>query len=263
MYAKARRAGRFCLSNGPPPCGKLTCFAYRNISLNSSLRWACNRGLEVVFRRCPMTPRDLMVLLIGVSLWGAVFARGADLISCKRDGDSSILTYGQGVGYKSLKLNRADLCHAGFEFVPDSVSRADGFLILSPEELGRSAKSLVYRVSFKTATAHLIGDLPASAERRHDGVYVDFLQEGGSIYMNTYNLLLDRIDYSSDSLELVIDGDVCTAPDGVVGSLSSGGGRCDRVVPASFQDPVCIAHSGRSARIVDRSLCKELEKVHP
>ncbi len=210
-----------------------------------------------------MTPRDLMVLLVGIPLWGAVFARGADLISCKRDGDSSILTYGQGVGYESPKLDRADLCHAGFEYIPDSASRADGFLILSPEELGLSAKSLVYRVSFKTATAHLIGDLPASAERRHDGVYVDFLQEGGSIYMNTYNLLSDRIDYSSDSLELVIDGDVCTAPDGAVGSLSSGGGSCDSVVPASFQNPICIAHSGKNARIVDRSLCKELEKVHP
>lgn len=210
-----------------------------------------------------MTPRDLMVLLIGIFLWGAVFARGADLISCKRDGDSSLLTYGQGAGYKSLKINGANLCHAGFEFVPDPVSREDGFLILSSENLGLSAKSLVYRVSFKTVTAHLIGDLPASAERRHDGVYVDFLQEGGSIYMNTYNLLPDRIDYSSDSLELVIDGDVCTAPGGAVGSLSSGGERCDSVVPASFQNPVCIAHSGRNARIVDRSLCKELEKVHP
>jgi hypothetical protein len=204
-----------------------------------------------------------MALLIGVSFWSAVFARGEYSISCKQDGDSSLLAYGQGVGYGALKINRADLCHAGFEYIPDAVSREDGFLILSPEKLGLSAKSLVYRVSFKTVTAHLIGDLPASAERRHDGVYVDFLQEGGSTYMNTYNLLSDRIDYSSDSLELVIDGDVCTAPGGAVGSLSSGGERCDSVVPVSFQNPVCIAHSGRNAHIVDRSLCTELEKVHP
>lgn len=210
-----------------------------------------------------MTPRGLMAVLVGISFGGAVFAQNADSISCKQDGDSSLLTYGQGGGAKSLKFNRADLCRAGFEFVPDYSSRVDGFLIVSPEELGLLAKSLVYRVSFKKATAHLIGDIPASAERRHGGVYVDFLQEGGSIYMNTYNLLPDRIEYSSDSLELVIDGDVCTAPAGAVGSLSSVGGRCDSVVLASFSNPVCIAHSGKNARIVDRSMCKELEKVHP
>lgn len=211
-----------------------------------------------------MTPRGLMAIVVGISFWGAVFAENADSISCKQDGDSSLLIYGQGGATKSLKFSRADLCRAGFEFVPDSVSHADGFLIVSPEELGLSAKSLVYRVSFKTETAHLIGEIPASAERRRDGVYVDFLQEGGSIYMNAYNILRDRIEYSPDSLELVVDGDVCAAPAGAVGSLSSGGeGGCGSVVSASFSDPICIAHSGKTSRIVERSACKELERLHP
>lgn len=211
-----------------------------------------------------MTPGSLIATIVVISFGGAVSAQNSNSISCKQDGDSSLLIYGQGAENKSLKFSRADLCRAGFEFLPDSASSMDGFLRASPEELGLSAKSLIYRVSFKTATAHLIGEIPASAERRRDGVYVDFLQEGGSIYMNTYNILRDRIDYSPDSLELVIDGDVCAAPAEAVGSLSSGGGvSCGSVVSASFSDPICIAHSGKTSRIVERSTCKELENLHP
>jgi hypothetical protein len=162
---------------------------------------------------------------------------------------------------KIIVTGRPDLCISGFEFLPDLHSRTTGLLLAAPSELGLSAKNTVYRVSFESSAVREIGEIPASASPGKNGTYVNILQDGGSIYQTIYTVRQDRVEISSESLELVIDGTVCLAPATNVRTIEAAdGGDCPKMVIASFSNPICIAHNGGESRSAPRSACAALEQ---
>jgi hypothetical protein len=159
-------------------------------------------------------------------------------------------------------LDRPDVCDLGFEFIPDATSPTMGFIVLPPKELGLASKSTVHRASFLSGEVREIGEIPASAERRGVDSYVYIFQEGGSIYLNTYAVKKDRIELSPSSLELVIDGQVCTSPETNVRLMNSEGDTtCKGIASASFSNPICISHGIQGSRITDRAACRELDRT--
>jgi hypothetical protein len=137
-----------------------------------------------------------------------------------------------------------------------------GLIILPPAELGLTSKNAVYRTSFLTGVAQQIGELPASAEKRDARIYVDIVQQGGSIFLNTYTIQWNHVELSTASLELVIAGKVCILPVERVQSLNTGSGlECNRAVNATFSNPICISHTAQESRLANRAVCRDLEKT--
>ena len=167
-------------------------------------------GLDVV--GCPLKTILPPALLLALPCLSASCATGIPSISCSKDEGAPSLFITANPTLKVTLPGRPDVCDYGLEFRPDAASPMNGFIILPPKYLGLASKSEVHRTSFVTGETRLIGELPASAERRSTTVYIDIVQQGGSIYLNTYPLKDDRIEISPTALELVVSGDVCLIP---------------------------------------------------
>lgn len=154
---------------------------------------------------------------------------------------------------------RADICESGFEFWPDRRNGREGLLLLSPVELGLNAKSSVYRVSFASGLVQQIGELPVAAERTSPGHYSTIVQQAGSLFLETYVIGQTSIDKGDASLELVVDGWVCTDRGGAAFVRVIDPSRdCVRRLRASRTKPVCLAHSTGRNVIVALNQCKPL-----
>lgn len=185
-------------------------------------------------------------------------------ISCVSSGNAVRLFHINAAAKPVLLKDINDVCEAGFEFHSDADQTLTGIVVTVPSELGLRAKNSLYRVSFKEGTALLIGELPVSSERIGAGVYLDVFQEGGSIFLDRYNVTSDLVRLAPASLELVLDGRLCVQrKDDVWNMDTSIKKSCSQIILASFKSPVCLAHKIGKAKLLPRLACKEIEDRRP
>lgn len=152
------------------------------------------------------------------------------------------------------------MCETGFEFLADQGQTVKGIVLAAPSELGLRAKNIVYRVSFDDGSVREIGELPVSSEQTKNGVFLDVFQEGGSVFLDKYDITWNSVKHNSITLELVIEGRLCVQNKEDVWNLETANKRtCGKVATGSFANPLCLVHKAGKARLSRRPACKELE----
>ena len=181
-------------------------------------------------------------------------------VSCSPSGGDARLSHANNQATPVVLKNRSDVCTAGFEFLPDPGQMLSGIVLAAPSELGLRAKNFVYRISFQDGSVVHIGELPVSSEQADDGSFWDVFQEGGSVFLNKYEVASREIRLRPVSLELVLDGCVCIQRKNDVWNIETGVKKpCKKIAVASFTSPLCLVHEGGKARLSPRLACKELE----
>ncbi|MEK8035050.1 hypothetical protein AACH06_29895 [Ideonella sp. DXS29W] len=155
--------------------------------------------------------------------------------------------------------NITDGCQRSFEFIESSTNSLEGLVRISPIELGLNAQNEVYRITFKGGSARRIGEIPAGAESAGHNTFVHIIQQGYSIYKNTYIASETNISLSGESLELVTGGTICAEAGKNAYALDISSNRdCKRRIEASYKKPVCLTHSGQITTQSKLDRCSEL-----
>lgn len=182
-------------------------------------------------------------------------------LTCSENGPDAILTHVNQQETQVTLPNRRDVCEAGFEFMPDKGQPLTGLVLAAPIELGLHAKNTVFRVSFQDGMAKRLGELPVSAVHTSSGSFVDVFQEGGSVFLERYEVSTTQIKRTDAALELVIDGHICVQQKNDVWIIEISDGRsCRKRIVASASKPRCVVHEDSKAMLSPRQACKELEE---
>ena len=181
-------------------------------------------------------------------------------VSCLSSGSDAKLTHANCPSTPVVLKGRSVVCETGFEFFPDRGQTVTGIVLAAPSELGLRAKNIVYRVSFDDGSVKEIGELPVSSEQTTNGVFLDVFQEGGSVFLDKYDITSNSVKHNPVTLELVIDGRLCVQHKDDVWNLETADKRtCGKIATASFANPLCLVHKTGKARLSHRPVCKELE----
>ena len=181
-------------------------------------------------------------------------------VSCSSSGSDAKLTYANRLSTPVILKGRGYMCETGFEFLSHRNQKLAGILLVAPTELGLRAKNIVYQISFQDGSANIIGELPVSSERTGDARFLDVFQEGGSAFLDRYDITSNGVSRNPITLELVFDGRLCVQHKEDVWNLETGGKKtCTKIATASFEGPVCLVHKTGKARLSSRRACKPLE----
>lgn len=182
------------------------------------------------------------------------------IVSCLSSGSDAKLTHTNCPSTPVVLKGRSGVCETGFEFLADQGQTVKGIVLAAPSKLGLRAKYVVYRVSFDDGSVREVGELPVSAEQTKNGVFLDVFQEGGSVFLDRYDITSNSVRHSPITLELVIDGQLCVQHKENVWNLGTADKRtCGKIATASFANPLCLVHKTGKARLSHRAACKELE----
>lgn len=177
-------------------------------------------------------------------------------MNCRIDGNDAYIFKGHSPDKKVKILGRSDICDGGYQWLRDPVKIGIGFIIAAPLDLGLQAKSMVFRVSLLSGTALKIGEIPASAEKGSGFKFNHIFQESGSSFLDRYELSNTKVHYLGTKLELVFDGNVCIAKNGLVSrSQSIVDNNCENVIEASFKNPVCLSYHENHTHVVRLKKC--------
>jgi hypothetical protein len=189
------------------------------------------------------------------------FASAASNNECRSDGADAVITFKAAALNEYAIVGRSDICDNGYEIVEDKPSGVV-YLLAAPMELGLRAKRQVFRIDAVGEKVTNIGEIPASAERVTESVFVDSYQEGASVFQEKYKIEKDRVAREPASLELIFDGSVCTsAPTAIYNPRLTVGQGCKRVVNVVPSRPVCILHKGATSKIAPIAKCAPLRAL--
>ncbi|MGY2293695.1 hypothetical protein ACW9H6_28480 [Pseudomonas sp. SDO528_S397] len=115
------------------------------------------------------------------------------------------------------------------------------------DDLGLSAKNIIYLVAQDGDEAVYAGEVPASATKLKPGVYEDILQSGGSIYKSVYVLDKGKVSTLYPVKELIVADSQCV--------YEKKNGKVCRDITGSFNRPLCVLDYGERKVKVDIAEC--------
>lgn len=200
---------------------------------------------------------------IFVLIFSAALANTANsqTLSCMDTHDGIIIFHTNTPERRAHIKNTSSNCASGFTFIQDRNRKMSGYIITPPKELGLNAKQSVYYTPFNKGANTYIGELPSSANENEEGLFINVLQQGGSIYLEKYKLTPTKIEASPETLELLVDGIACIQNPSDVWQITFHGNRvCNKKAKASSKHPICLSYNNGKATLSPLSICKVIQE---
>jgi hypothetical protein len=188
---------------------------------------------------------------------GLVFALNcqgvlAKNISCDQLNNKVLLRIDDGA---VLDLPSKNNCAFDFNLVENFESIGSVAVFVGPDQYGLNASYDVFVKNENGSDFSFAGNLPVSAVKVGVGLYRDSVQQGGGIYISTYEIKNRTIKPSIVSYLLLIDGKVCKSSAGLKVVYPGETDLC-REIKRVNNKPYCLRVEGGKFSNATAKYCK-------